>query len=63
MEAGLGVAVIPDMWLGESLGAALVPMDWFAPRFQVATQLVWHPSRWQGPAMTAVIEAAVSSRS
>ena len=59
VEAGLGVALIPEAWLADPLQTGtLVPMDWFAPRFEVATQLAWHPSRWQGPALTAIIEAS-----
>lgn len=58
-EEGLGVALIPNSWLAGPLRAgALVPMDWFAPSFEVAVQLAWHPSRWHGPAMTAIIEAS-----
>lgn len=61
VEAGLGVAVIPAMWLAEPLGSgALVAMDWFAPRFEVATQVAWNPLRWSGPAMTAVVDASVA---
>lgn len=33
-------------------------MDWFAPSFEVAIQLAWHPSRWHGPALTAISEAS-----
>lgn len=59
VEAGLGVALIPRAWLADPLqSGAVVPMDWFAPSFEVATQLAWHPSRWQGPALTAIIEAS-----
>jgi DNA-binding transcriptional LysR family regulator len=59
VEAGLGVALIPEMWLADSLASrTIAPMDWFAPSFTVATQLTWHPSRWPGPALTAIIEAS-----
>ena len=59
VEEGLGVALIPEVWLSNSLQThTLVRLDWFAPTFEVTTQLVWHPSRWQGPALTALIEAS-----
>ena len=59
VEAELGVAPIPGPWLADPLqSGAVVPMDWFAPSFEVATQLAWHPSRWQGPALRAIIEAS-----
>jgi hypothetical protein len=59
VEEGLGVALIPEVWLIDSFRTgALAPLDWFAPAFEVTTQLVWHPSRWQGPALTALIEAS-----
>lgn len=59
VEAGLGVALIPLPWLGESLeSGAVVAMDWFAPRFEVATQVAWHPDRWEGPALKAILEAS-----
>lgn len=59
VAAGLGVALIPEAWLADALrSGALVSMDWFAPIFTVATQLAWHPSRWPGPALTAIIEAS-----
>jgi DNA-binding transcriptional LysR family regulator len=58
VEEGLGVALIPEMWLADPLrSGAVVAMDWFAPTFAVATQLAWHPARWQGPGVAAVIEA------
>lgn len=64
VEAGLGVAVIPDRWLGDSLArGTLAPMDWFMPRLEVTTQLVWHADRWRGPALNAFLEAsALASR-
>lgn len=59
VEAGLGVALIPQAWLADPLeSGAVVAMDWFAPDFEVATQVVWHPARWQGPALTAFVEAS-----
>lgn len=59
VEEGLGVALIPEVWLRDSTEAGtLARLDWFAPTFEVTTQLVWHPSRWQGPALTALIEAS-----
>lgn len=59
VEAGLGVALIPRMWLADALQfGVVVAMDWFAPSFEVAIQLAWHPSRWLGPTLTAVIEAS-----
>lgn len=37
VEEGLGVALVPELWLADSLrSGTLVPMDRFAPRFQVA---------------------------
>lgn len=62
VEAGLGVAVIPQPWLAEAmLAGSLVALDWFAPRFEVATQLIWHPARWHGPAIAAVVAASTAS--
>lgn len=59
VEAGLGIALIPKPWLEDSLqSGAVVPMDWFSPQFEVATQIVWHPGRWEGPALKAIIEAS-----
>jgi DNA-binding transcriptional LysR family regulator len=59
VEAGLGVALRPEAWLTEPTASSpLVPMDWFAPGFEVATQLIWRPSPWQGPALAAMIEAS-----
>lgn len=66
VEAGLGVALLPRAWVAASLrSGAVVSMDWFAPRFEAAIQLAWHPSRWQGPALRAIIaasEACIGSR-
>lgn len=59
VEAGLGVALVPEAWLGTSLrSGAVARMDWFAPPFEVATQVVWHPARWQGPVLSAMLEAS-----
>jgi DNA-binding transcriptional LysR family regulator len=59
VDAGLGVALIPETWLvGDYQSRAIAPMTWFAPPFEVAVQLAWHPKRWVGPALRALIEAS-----
>jgi DNA-binding transcriptional LysR family regulator len=59
VETGLGIGLVPHMWLSDALQTgAVTPMEWFAPTFEVAVQLAWHPARWVGPALTAIIEAS-----
>lgn len=61
VEAGLGLALIPRIWIEDSLtDGSLVELEWLAPSFNVTLQMASHPSRWRGPALQAFMDTSVS---
>ena len=59
VAAEMGVAVLPHMTVARELAdGRLVALPWAGSGFDVVTQMVWHPERWQSPALQALLGLA-----